>query len=152
MMKEEKGYPKEKYSLIFADTFKGQDNNTLKELCYRNNCEVVIVSHNLTNKFQPLDISANKPAKAFIQNQYNGWFSSKVSVQLKKVIDPTDIKITSKLSNLKPSHTSWIVDLYKHLLDNQEIVVNSFDSAGISEAVTKASTILYKIENSCREV
>ena len=152
MMKEEKGYPKEKYSLIFADTFKGQDNNTLKESCYRNNCEVVIVSHNLTNKFQPLDISANKPAKAFIQNQYNGWFSSKVSVQLKKVIDPTDIKIISKLSNLKPLHTSWIVDLYKHLLDNQEIIVNSFDSAGISEAVTKASTILYKIENSCREV
>ena len=62
-------------------------------------------------------------------------------------MDPADIKITSKLSSLKPLHASWIVDLYKRLSDNQEIIVNGFDSAGISEAVTKASTILDKVEN-----
>ena len=53
------------------DTFKVQDNDTLKELCSQNNCKVVIVPHNLTQKFQPLDISVNKAAKAFIQNLYN---------------------------------------------------------------------------------
>ena len=108
--------------------------------------------NNLTNKSQPLNISVNKAAKAFIQNQYNDWFSNKVSVQLKKGIDPTDIKITSKLSNLKPLHSSWIVDLYKHLWDNQEIVANGFDSARISEAVTKASTILDKVENPFKRI
>ena len=48
------------------DTFKGQDNNKLRELCSENYCEVVIVPHNLTNKFQPLDLSVNKAAKAFV--------------------------------------------------------------------------------------
>ena len=123
MTKEEKGYPKEQHSLIIMDIFKGQDNDTLKMLCSGNNCEIVIVPHNLTNKFQPLDISVKKAAKAFIQNQHNDWFLNEVSVQLKKGIDPADIKITSKLSNLKPLHASWIIGLYKHLLENQEIIL-----------------------------
>ena len=45
--------------------FKGQNNDILKELCDENFCEVVIVPHNLTKKFQSLDISLKKPAKAF---------------------------------------------------------------------------------------
>ena len=105
-----------------------------------------------TNKFQPLHISVNKAAKTFIQNQYNDWFSNEISVQLKKGIDPAGTKIYSKLSNLKPLHASWIVDLYKLLSDNQEIIANGFYSAEISEVVTKASTILYKVENPFREV
>ena len=88
------------------DTFKGQDNDTLKELCLQNSCEVVIVPHNLTHKFHPLDISLNKAAKAFIQNLYNEWFSNQVAIQLKHGIDPADVKITSKLSDLKPLHAS----------------------------------------------
>ena len=47
---------------------------TLKKLCAGNNCDVVIVPHNLTNKFQPLDLSVNKVAKSIIQNKYNDWF------------------------------------------------------------------------------
>ena len=89
------------------DTFKGQDNDILKELCSKNNCKIVIVP--LTKKFQLLDIRVNKAARAFIQNQYNDWFSSELSVQLKKKgIGSANIKITSKLSNLKPLHVSWI--------------------------------------------
>ena len=64
------------------DTFKDQDNDILKELCDENFCKVVIAPHNLTNKFQPPDISVNKPAKAFISNKYNSWFSKQVSAQL----------------------------------------------------------------------
>ena len=100
------------------NTFKGQDNDTLKELWSENNCEIVTVPHNLTNEFQPLDISVNKAEKALIQNQYNDWFSNEVSVQLKKGIDPNDIKTTSKLSNLKPLNTSCIINFYKHLSDS----------------------------------
>ena len=71
MVKIESGYPEEQYALIILDTFKGQDNDRLRELCSENYCEVAIVPHNLTNKFQPLDISVNKAAKTFIQNMQN---------------------------------------------------------------------------------
>ena len=62
MVKRENGYLEEHYARIIMDTF--------------------IVPHNLTNKFQPLDISVNKAAKAFIQNMYNEWFSNEVATQL----------------------------------------------------------------------
>ena len=52
------------------DTFKGQDNDTLKKLCPENNCDVVIVPHNPINKFQPLDLSVNNAAESFIQSKY----------------------------------------------------------------------------------
>ena len=46
-----KSYPLEQHTLIIMGTFKGQDNDILKKLCAENNCDVVIVPHNFTNKF-----------------------------------------------------------------------------------------------------
>ena len=119
MVKRENGYPEEQYALIIMDSFKGQDNDRLREIFSENYCEVVIIPHNLTNKFQPLDISVHKAAKAFIQNMYNEWFSNEVATQLSGGVDPNEIKITSKFSDLKPLHASWIVDLYEHLKKRQ---------------------------------
>ena len=60
-IKENIAYPKEQMSLVAMDTFKGQGNNDSRELCAKNNCEIVIISHNLTNK--PLDLNVNKPVR-----------------------------------------------------------------------------------------
>ena len=68
-------YPKEQMSLIVIDTFKGQDNDVILDLCEKHMCQVVIVPHNLTKKFQPLNITVNKPTKSFISNKYNEWFA-----------------------------------------------------------------------------
>ena len=57
-------------SLIIMDTFTGQDKDVIFVLCEKHVCQVVIVLHNLTNKFQPLDITVNKPAKSFILNKH----------------------------------------------------------------------------------
>ena len=64
--KKELGKPEDQHSLIIMNTFKGQGNEEMKGLCARNNCELVIVPQNLTNKFQPLDISISQSAKKFI--------------------------------------------------------------------------------------
>ena len=63
-------YPKEQMYLIIMDTFKRQDNNVIIEICEKHMCQAVFVPHNLTNKFQPLDITVNKLAKSFISNKY----------------------------------------------------------------------------------
>ena len=102
MVKRENGYSEKQYALIILDTFKGKDNDRLRELCSENYCEAVIVPHNLINKFQPIDISVNKAEKVFIQNMYNEWFSNEVATQLSRGVDFTEVKITSKLPDLKP--------------------------------------------------
>ena len=48
---------------------KGRDNKVITDLCKENFCHVVINPHNLTNNFQPLDITVNKPAKSSIADK-----------------------------------------------------------------------------------
>ena len=106
------------------DTFKGQDNDTLKKLSVENNCHVVIVPHNLTNKFQTLDFSVNKAAKSFIQSKYNDWFADQEFTQLLiNAKDPSDVKISSNLSDLKPIPARWIVDWYNHVIKEKKMIV-----------------------------
>ena len=57
--------------LIIMDTFKGQDNDEVAKLCRKNDGALIIVLHNLTNKFQLLDITVNKSPKSFIKDKYN---------------------------------------------------------------------------------
>ena len=133
------------------DTFKGQDNDKLKKLCAENNCDDVIVTHNLTNKFQALYLSVNKAAKSFIQSKYSDWFADKVFTQLQNVKDPTNVKISFKLLDLKPMYVRQIVDWYDHVIKEKEMIVRGFNSTGISEAVQNAEDIYENIENPFRE-
>ena len=81
---------------------------------------------------------------------YNEWFSNEVATQLNRGVETTEVKITSKLSDLKPLHASWIVDLYEHLKKETGMMIKGFDSAGITEAVNNAKSVYEKIENSFR--
>ena len=94
--------------------------------------------------------TVNKAAKAFIQNQYNDWFSDQVARQLKSGKDPTDIKVSSKLSDLKPLHASWIVDLYKHMQGEDELILKGFKEAVIYEAINDAQEVFERVENPFR--
>ena len=145
--KMELGYPDEQFSLIITDTFKGQDNEEIKNLCNRNNCELVIVPHNLTNKFQPLDLTINQKAKKFISNKFNAWYAEKVSKQLMNGRAAGDVKVSLKLSDLKPLHAKWIVDMYGYLKLQNESIVKGFEKAGILEAVEMAQEVYTRSEN-----
>ena len=146
-VKLSKKYPKEQMSLIIMDKFKGQDNNIVLNLCKKHFCQVVIVPHYLTNKFQPLDVTVNKPAKSFISNKYNEWSAEQVAKQLQKGIPPADIQVSLKLGELKVMHARSISALYDYLCDQKEIILNGFKAAGITEAVESASAVLQRIEN-----
>ena len=146
-VKTEKGYPEEQMSLIIMDTFKGQDNETLSKLCADNHCVVVLVPNNLTNKFQPLDLTVNKPAKVFLSEKYNHWYADEVSKQLRRNINPADVKVSLKLTHIKVLHARWINDLYHHLIGRKDIIINGFSKAGITEAYRNAQEIVTRIEN-----
>ena len=92
------------------DSFKGEDNEEMQRLCAKNTCELVIIPHNLTNKFQPLDISINQSAKKF-----NAWYADRVSKKLLNGVAPGNVKVSPKLSDLKSLHARWIVETYNHL-------------------------------------
>ena len=112
-------------------------------------CQVVIVPHNLTNKFQSLDITLNKPAKSFISNKYNEWFRSRFHSNLRKVYRLQMLKYLLVLSSLSvlSYHAKWILELYNHLCHQNKIILNGFKAASITDAVGSANTVLERIEN-----
>ena len=126
-------------SLIIMDTFKGQDNDEVAKLCRKNNCALIIVPHNLTNKFQPLDITVNKPAKSYTEQ---------VAKQLNEGKAPADVEVSLNLSEIKPLHAKWIYEMYKDLREHSDLVLNGFESAGITEMVEKSNKVFERIENS----
>ena len=126
------------------DTFKGQDSADIKRLCLKNDCELVIVPHNLTNKFQALDISINQKAKKFVSHKFSTWYADRVSEQLRRDVAPDDVKISMKLSDLKPLHARWIVEMFDYLKQQNGSIVNGFDKAGITEAVKSANEVFSK--------
>ena len=145
--KEELGYPREQYSLIVMDTLKGQANAEIKALRLKNAWKLFIVPHNLTNKFQPLDISINQKAKKFISHKFNTWYTDRVSEQFQKGVAPVDVKVSKKMSNLKLLHARCVVDMYTYLKQQKESILNGFDKAGITEAVKSANEVFARFEN-----
>ena len=68
-----------------------------------------------------------------------------MATQLNRGVDHTEVKITSNLSDLKPLHASWIVDLYEHLEKQTRMIIKDF--VGISEAANYAQFAYEKIES-----
>ena len=76
-----------------------------------------------------------------------GFQISEVAQHLKSDNDPTNIKVSPKLSDLKPHHASWIVDLYKHTQGEDKLILRGFKEVGIYEAINDAQEIFKREEN-----
>ena len=74
------------------------------------------------------------------------------SFKMEKILPwSSDIKISSKLLDLKPIHARWVVDWHNHVIKEKEMIVRGFNSAGILEVVQNAADIYENIENPLRE-
>ena len=63
-----------------------------------------------------------------------------------------DVKVSLKLSVIKPLHAKWIVNLYNTLKDDGEIAINGLRSAEIAEALENAKNMVEKVENPLKRV
>ena len=56
-----------------------------------------------------------------------------------------DVKVSLKVSFIKPLHAKWIFDLYNTLKVDSEMAINGFRSAGITEALENAKDMVQKM-------
>ena len=112
--------------------------------------KLVIVPHNLTNKFQSLDMSVNQAAKRFISNTFNRWYVERASKQSSKEIASGDVKVSLKLSDLKSLQAKWIADTYNHLRKQSDSIIKCFDAAGITETIKFENDFFHKSRKSFR--
>ena len=96
---------------------------------------------------QPLDLSLKKLAKALISIKYKSWFSKQISAQLALETELSKIKVSAKLSDIKPLHSQWVVDICNYMCEEKNMNINGFKSAVVTEAIQSAQEIVIKAGN-----
>ena len=130
----------EKAALVVMDNFKGQVTSKVTALLECHNIHSCILPSNTTDVMQPMDISVNKPAKAFLKNKFEAWYASEVMKQFhgKEVQDLEEMDfqaIDMSMQVMKDVVALWLVELYEHMSDNPGIIVNGFMKSGMSKAM-----------------
>ena len=75
------------------------------------------------------------------------WYAEQVAKQLNKGKAPAEVEVSLNLSEIKPLHAKWIYEIYEYLWGRSDLVLNGFESAGITEAVEKSNKVFERIEN-----
>ena len=118
-------------ALAILDQFKGQVTDAIFKLLEENHVNLVIVPANCTDRLQPLDVSVNKPVKAFLRKQFQEWYAQKISEQLDASTEVVPVDL--RLSVVKPLGASWMIKLYDYMKSNPDIIQNGFVGAGITD-------------------
>ena len=145
---------KDQKALLIFDIFKGQTTGAVPQLLKENHCLSVKVPANHRDLFQPLGLTVNKPAKAFVSNKYQQWYADKVSKQLSQEVAPHDVKVDVKLSIVKPLHVEWVVEYYQRmqLVSSKAIITSGFKKAKIREAFDQAESLATYADNAFLEI
>ena len=67
---------------VIINNFKGQITSSVNTILERNNINICLLPPNTTDLLQLMDISVNKPAKAFLKRKFEQWYSEEVMDQL----------------------------------------------------------------------
>ena len=95
-----------------------------------------------------MDITFNKPAKSYIKENYNIWYTWQVTKQLNKGKDPAGVEVSLNLSQVKPLYAKWIFKKSRYLEGGNDLIIIGFKAAGMSEVVEKAKEVSHRIKNS----
>ena len=123
-------------ALLVLDVFRGQMTQEVTTLFRNNNIFFVKVPNNMTQLFQPLDLTVNGHCKSFMKKQCAEWFSKQFNNQLSLGKKAEEIEIKFPLTTIKPIHAHWVT----------YIVKNGWKSSGILGAINGGSSNLPSID------
>ena len=89
-------------ALLIIDVFSGQVTKPVIDKMTENNIKLVKVPTNMTRLFQPLDLTINGAAKAYMKNRFSEWYSRCIIQEIDsgKGVDNVDIQLRCRYSNL----------------------------------------------------
>jgi len=119
-------------AVAIFDNFKGQLTERVTQVLEQNHIQSVLIPANHTGELQPMDISVNKVIKSFIRSRFSEWYAEQVTEQFyNDDYDPVDLSA----ARMKCLGAQWMLQVYEHLADNPQVVVNGFRHAGVYRAL-----------------
>ena len=130
----------EQAALVIMDNFKGQTTTKITDRLEENNILISWLPPNTTDRLQPMDVSVNKPAKEYLKQNFEDWYSEQVIQQLDGKdmddLESTEIQpINLGMPILKEVSAKWLDGMVEHITNNPQIIVNGFIRTGISSAI-----------------
>ena len=112
-----------KRALLILDSFSAHVTNSVKKRLKEINTVPLVIPGGCTSKIQPLDVSLNKPFKAFVRTHWSeyiiGQSESVVSTQKLKPPQKADV-------------ADWISDALRQLQEKPDMISRSFAACGIT--------------------
>lgn len=118
------------------DHFKGQMTSKVLEA---NHIHSVLIPESCTDKLQPMDVSVNKAAKAFLHREFQSWYANSIMTQ-KGEFCPVDLTTVA----MKHIGAKWLVKMFEHISNNPHLVVNGFIASGITKNISDAIETVHK--------
>ena len=84
---------------------------------------VILIPPNCTDR-EPMDLSVNKPAKDFLRNKFQTWYSKQVCSQFQGKTEKSPID--TRTSVVKPFGAEWMIALFSYFQGRPEIIINGF--------------------------
>ena len=84
------------------DVFYGQMTEDVVKQYQDNNILIVNVARNMTNYYQPLDLTVNGYYMKFLKRKFTQWYSAEETRQLAYKVAFEDVQVKLQLTKLKP--------------------------------------------------
>ena len=97
-------------ALLIWDVFRHQKTESVIEVLKENNIHAEYIPNNMTNYYQPLDLTTNKWAKEFLNTKFLQWHSKQIQDALDSDKAIEDIEVKVLLSVMKPIHGCWLLN------------------------------------------
>ena len=141
--REDLGFDRSQAALAIFDHFKGQLTEKVTECLEQHNIQSVLVPANCTDRLQPLDISVNKAAKAFLHSQFETWYANELSQQISESTSKGEVEMVDMSTpRMKCIGGQWLVKLFDHLSNNPRVVINGFQAAHIPQSIDAGKPVL----------
>ena len=122
-VREDLGVGTKQAALAIFNYFKGQMTDKVFSCLEKYNIHSVLISASCTDKLQPIDISVNRAAKAFLQREFQDWYANEVMMQMRMdELTPVNLSTTE----MKHHGAKRIVKMFEHISNNPHLLVNGF--------------------------
>ena len=135
-------------ALLIWDVFRGQKTESVIEILKENNIHTEYIPNNMTNYYQPLDLTTNKWAKEFLKTKFSQWYSEQIQDALDSGKAIEDIEVKVLWSVMKPIHGCWLLNCIMswHQPDAKKLIKSGWERSGILDAITLGSKKLPKLD------
>jgi hypothetical protein len=128
-------------SLLVMDHHWSHLSGTVEKTLRDKNIPVALIPKKATDLFSVLDVSINRPYKAYLKKAFAELITADVVKQTKAGISADNIKVDLRASRIKPNCGSMITKAYMHLKKNEKTcILNGFRKVceNIENAILKS--------------